>query len=109
MSARGGGGAIALLLVAIVLLLADLGGGDETGGGATGGGGVETSTPADGVRAEVERVIDGDTIEVSLAGGTEDVRYIGVDTPETVKPGRRSGASGPRPPTATTSSSRGGP
>ena len=32
------------------------------------------------------RVVDGDTIEVSLDGRSEDVRLIGVDTPETVKP-----------------------
>jgi micrococcal nuclease len=32
-------------------------------------------------------VIDGDTIVVSLDGGQESVRYIGVDTPETAKPG----------------------
>jgi micrococcal nuclease len=37
--------------------------------------------------ARVLRVIDGDTIEVSIEGAEEDVRYIGVDTPETVKPG----------------------
>jgi micrococcal nuclease len=35
----------------------------------------------------VTRVVDGDTIEVRLDGEIEDVRYIGVDTPETVKPG----------------------
>jgi micrococcal nuclease len=36
----------------------------------------------------VTRVVDGDTIEARLPGGrVEDVRYIGVDTPETVKPG----------------------
>jgi micrococcal nuclease len=34
----------------------------------------------------VSRVVDGDTIEVQLDGEEEDVRYIGVDTPETVKP-----------------------
>jgi len=39
------------------------------------------------VTAKVERVIDGDTIEVSIDGLDEDVRYIGMDTPETVKPG----------------------
>ena len=39
------------------------------------------------VSARVVRVIDGDTIEVSIDGTEEDVRYIGVDTPETVKPG----------------------
>ena len=37
--------------------------------------------------AEVIRAVDGDTIEVRLGGRVEDVRYIGVDTPETVKPG----------------------
>ena len=36
--------------------------------------------------AFVTRVVDGDTIEVVLDGRGEDVRYIGVDTPETVKP-----------------------
>jgi micrococcal nuclease len=36
--------------------------------------------------AYVTRVVDGDTVEVRLGGGIEDVRYIGVDTPETVKP-----------------------
>jgi micrococcal nuclease len=39
------------------------------------------------VRAHVARVIDGDTIEVLIDGRTEDVRYIGIDTPETVKEG----------------------
>ena len=38
-------------------------------------------------RAYVVRAVDGDTIEVRLDGRVEDVRYIGVDTPETVKPG----------------------
>lgn len=38
-------------------------------------------------RAKVLRVVDGDTILVRVAGGgTERVRYIGVDTPESVKP-----------------------
>jgi micrococcal nuclease len=37
--------------------------------------------------AHVVRVIDGDTIEVRIDGRSEDVRLIGVDTPETVKPG----------------------
>jgi micrococcal nuclease len=36
--------------------------------------------------ALVTRVVDGDTIEARFGGRTEDVRYIGVDTPETVKP-----------------------
>ena len=35
----------------------------------------------------VTRVVDGDTIHVDVGGRDEDVRYIGVDTPESVKPG----------------------
>jgi micrococcal nuclease len=38
-------------------------------------------------RAQVLRVVDGDTIRVRLDGHIERVRYIGVDTPESVKPG----------------------
>lgn len=36
--------------------------------------------------AKVVRVVDGDTIVVRGRRGTERVRYIGVDTPESVKP-----------------------
>jgi micrococcal nuclease len=39
------------------------------------------------VVARVLRVVDGDTVEVSIAGEEQDLRYIGIDTPETVKPG----------------------
>ena len=38
--------------------------------------------------ATVLRVIDGDTIEVDRGRGPESVRYIGIDTPETVDPRR---------------------
>jgi micrococcal nuclease len=34
----------------------------------------------------VTRVVDGDTVEVRIGATVEDVRYIGVDTPETVDP-----------------------
>ena len=37
--------------------------------------------------AGVVRVVDGDTIVVRLAGQDRRLRYIGMDTPETVKPG----------------------
>lgn len=37
-------------------------------------------------QVRVTRVVDGDTIAVRLDGRTEKVRYIGMDTPETVKP-----------------------
>ncbi|GAB4262533.1 MAG: hypothetical protein Kow00122_18940 [Thermoleophilia bacterium] len=37
--------------------------------------------------AELVRVVDGDTIVVRLAGGRKErVRYLGIDTPETVHP-----------------------
>lgn len=32
--------------------------------------------------ATVERIVDGDTIDVSIGGSTERVRLIGIDTPE---------------------------
>mgnify|MGYP005839445763 CR=1 FL=1 len=38
--------------------------------------------------AEVLRVVDGDTIEVETGGQIYKVRYIGIDTPETVDPRR---------------------
>lgn len=38
------------------------------------------------ISAQVVRVIDGDTIEVTITGKLYTVRYIGIDTPETVHP-----------------------
>jgi micrococcal nuclease len=50
------------------------------------GGGVALR-PNGTASARLERVIDGDTIVVRVVGGgRERVRYIGMDTPETVKP-----------------------
>ena len=46
--------------------------------------------------AYVVRAVDGDTIEVQTDGRREDVRYIGIDTPETVKPGTPVQCFGPR-------------
>lgn len=42
-----------------------------------------------GTTARVVRAVDGDTIVVDVDGRQERVRYIGVDTPESVKPGAR--------------------
>jgi len=70
-----------LLLIAaaaVVVLVA--------GGGALrlgDGDGAETDAGA----ARVIRIVDGDTILVRLDGRRERVRYIGIDTPEDVKPG----------------------
>jgi micrococcal nuclease len=46
--------------------------------------------------ALVTRVVDGDTVEARIDGDVEDVRLIGVDTPETVKPGEPVQCFGPR-------------
>jgi micrococcal nuclease len=90
-------GAVLLLIVAVVLLL---GGGDEDAGDPAGrdrdraprerGGGERSNQdgPTAGALALVTRVVDGDTVEVQLGGREEDVRYIGVDTPESVAPGQ---------------------
>jgi micrococcal nuclease len=50
-------------------------------------GGEEADGPGAASEAAVVRVVDGDTIAVRLRGRAERVRYIGVDTPESVKPG----------------------
>jgi len=62
-----------LLLVAVVVVLVARG--RDEGSRTTFG------------RAQVLRVVDGDTIAVRLDGRTERGRYIGIDTPESVKPG----------------------
>lgn len=46
--------------------------------------------------ATVTRVVDGDTFEARLGGGSERIRLIGVDTPETVEPGAPVQCFGPR-------------
>src|SRR3954466_2490636 len=47
-------------------------------------GGGEPGAPGE---ATVTRVVDGDTVHVAIDGTDETVRYIGIDTPESVKPG----------------------
>jgi micrococcal nuclease len=46
----------------------------------------ELRIPEDWVPARVRRVVDGDTIQVSIDGQDHTVRYIGIDSPETVRP-----------------------
>jgi micrococcal nuclease len=65
------------------MLLALVGGGLEL---FDSGGGSDLGTESS-VAGRVVRVVDGDTVRVRLRDHTETVRYIGVDTPETVKPG----------------------
>lgn len=59
-------------------------------------GAFEPSPGPDSAWARVVRVVDGDTVEVRIGTEIEDVRYIGVDTPETVKPGAPVECFGPR-------------
>lgn len=42
-----------------------------------------THAAADAGTAEVTRVVDGDTVRVTIGGAEERVRLIGIDTPET--------------------------
>ncbi len=65
----------------LVVVLAAFAAGRLSGGPDDG-----TSASGDERSARVVRVVDGDTIVVRLGGRDERVRYIGVDTPETVKP-----------------------
>ena len=69
----------ALLALAPLALVSDCG---NPGAGAGG-----SQTEQRELIATVTEVVDGDTIEVRLAdGAVEDVRYIGIDTPESVDP-----------------------
>ena len=73
--------AIVLLIAGVVLLYLtqEVESGDEDGRGGE----------AKRVSALVTRVVDGDTAEMEIAGeGEKDVRFIGVDTPESVAPGQ---------------------
>jgi micrococcal nuclease len=78
-------GSVVLLVVVALLVLRPW---EELGAGSRG--------PAR-FSARVIRAVDGDTLEVAMPdGGREDVRLIGVDTPETVKPGTPVQCFGPR-------------
>ena len=57
------------------------------GTGATAGAGAGGGDGGGGGGATVVRVVDGDTIVVQINGKSERVRFIGIDTPESVKPG----------------------
>jgi micrococcal nuclease len=71
-----GRGSIALLLIAAAILLRPWDRGSAPEAGAS-----------QHLSGRVVRAVDGDTLEVAIdGGGTETVRLIGVDTPETVKP-----------------------
>jgi micrococcal nuclease len=60
-----------------------------------GGADATSSSPTEPGAATVVEVVDGDTIEVDVAGSVETVRLLGVDTPETVHPDEPVGCFGP--------------
>jgi micrococcal nuclease len=73
----------------LALALSRCGQGGDHGDGTVG--------EARSLSAKVVRVVDGDTISVELpGGGREYVRYVGIDTPETVKPGTPVQCDGPK-------------
>jgi micrococcal nuclease len=69
-----------LLAAAVVVVLLAGGGALRVGDGSDGSDDAAPETRT----AQVERVVDGDTIIVDLDGVREWVRYIGMDTPESV-------------------------
>jgi micrococcal nuclease len=77
-------GSLVVLFAAALLILRPWEGGDGRHEGAA------------SAVAFVARVVDGDTVEARIGGRLEDVRYIGVDTPETVKPDAPVQCFGPR-------------
>ena len=54
-----------------------------------------TGAAAPFTHGKVVRAVDGDTIIVAAGNRTEDVRLLGIDTPETVDPRRPVGCYGP--------------
>jgi micrococcal nuclease len=68
-----------LLIALIVVAAAAL-----AGRGVLAGDDTPTGTEHDAGEVRVLRIVDGDTIVVRLDGRRERVRYIGIDTPESV-------------------------
>src|SRR5207237_5495658 len=70
-----------VILIAVAgLVLAACG---HASAGRTSAGPTSSTSPG---AATVERVVDGDTIIVNVAGRRERVRLVGIDTPESVEP-----------------------
>ena len=69
-----------LLVLAAVAVLAVLATGCP---GAAGGRGP---APAVGGTGRIEKVVDGDTVDIAVDGRVERVRLLGIDTPESVQP-----------------------
>ena len=82
---RGAFGLVVFVLCLVGLLLVYLAGDD--GKDSPGAGRVTNTSPGTGRdTVPVDRVVDGDTAKVYYEGRSQYVRYIGIDTPESVKP-----------------------
>lgn len=78
---------LAVLAAAVLAGTLLAGPGPGAGPGAAGAGAGRLSATAGAtLQARVTRVVDGDTADVEAGGARDTVRYIGVDTPESVKP-----------------------
>jgi endonuclease YncB( thermonuclease family) len=82
--------AVSLAALAVATLSGGGGGGGGVGGGVRdggGAGGAGSVAPNASLAGRVVRVVDGDTVRVAVDGRREErVRYIGIDTPESVRP-----------------------
>src|SRR4051794_39719644 len=90
--------ALAGLAVAAVLVAHQLTKGPSAAPAVDPGAVSSPAVPADGFDARILRVVDGDTFIATTPGSAEPVivRVIGVDTPETVKPGAPVACYGPQ-------------
>jgi len=77
-----------LLVSCLVVMAASVAACNEESGSKT------ASAPA-AQEAKVSKVVDGDTIKVDIGGEVKTVRLIGIDTPETHKPGVKVECGGP--------------
>jgi micrococcal nuclease len=77
---------LAILAVAIVIVLFAALRGDPVSVSGPSATASPSFAPGALIGGVVRRVVDGDTIHVSIAGDADKVRIIGIDTPETNKP-----------------------
>ena len=76
----------AVLWIVVFAVLA-AGGGGLLSCGETAERGSSELRPGQRLDGRVTKIVDGDTIHVLIGNRREKIRYIGVDTPETHKPG----------------------
>lgn len=53
---------------------------------------IPSSVPEGALQAVLVKVVDGDTVEVTIGGQALTVRYVGIDTPERGEPGYKAAA-----------------